>query len=723
MKYLFAGRLLSLIIAAVALAAAGCGGGGGGGGISGSGGNGGNPPTTTTVTLRGRVNVPPLADPSFFTSRAAGKAGPYEEGYIPLVGAAVTAEGTTSTATTDSNGAFTLTITYTGSTADYPIKVSIVKNQIVLKKYVIESTKHLPFQVTPQTTAAALAYDRLTGQGSTGLDIDEMEYSAYKYTSMPIANIASVISTKLSSGDVVNLTSPLTEQGDVLTAVNVLTDIAAPALSSVGLSASTVNGGDSVKVTVWAEESTGMSNYSYLYLYMEHSRITQAYLEDWQYDTSSELWHTSATLDIPDYAATGTCYFSLRLTDTLSNYRYLYSSQDHYHIPSSDYQYETTTKLPSLTIASSSPDTTDPLLVSVEVTDGTIDSAGDTATLRFTVQETGSGMSEIYVRLEDDSGSYSLGGSCFSFATGTQQGEYTCDVTFQDTHFEATGTYTIEYISLSDVAGNYKSYYSGDIPGSPSISVTYAELSDPGSFSVSNASFTPASPSPGHEVELNFTLTADNKPSSIYVTYTPDGQIASWSEYQRFYLNTDDDSETGPWAFSGSATLGAYMATGTYKPYRIDLSSYSSTGSWHKRYQRDNDGDADFLDSFPSIDISTNSLSDADAPDFTTFQFESTSFVRGGQFKATMTVTDSGFPSYIYVRLRHETSTEPNAYYNIRCYNSFPGTTAGQWTFEMDETLPGNLEPGSWQVHSVSTYDLAGNSEYHNVSDTTFTLY
>lgn len=707
--------LLALITLLTAIA--GC--GGGGGSVN------PNWNITATVTIQGRVNVPPAADPDFFAARTADKSGPSEYQYIPLTGASVTVAGFTAVDTTDGNGAFSLTLSYQNASPPFPIKITVTKGNIALKKHVTQAAAGLPVQVTAETTAVALAYDKLVSQGYSGLDIDDLEQKTYQYMSSPVSSIASTLNSYLSSGSVASLASPITQQNDVLSKVNALTDVTAPRLDSVAFSKSAAVPGESITATIRVKEKTGMSQ-GYIYLYFEDKQIEYEYMSDWIYDAGTDTWSTSATLAIPNYAPAGNYLVCLELRDSLYNWARFSSTQDEYRIPQTWSPYELTAKITPITVSSSSTDTTAPTPISATSLDSNITAADDTAVVRFTVSDDQSGMKSIYVwleRVDDGSGiEASAGESSNSCSQGAQAGQYVCDIEFDSSDFSATGTYKINNLNLTDNLANYAYYGESSLPDMPQITVSYAAVNTTGSVQLSNVTFSLSTASAGRSVGISMNIGYDARPKYVNIQYSKDGELNSNNRIG-FTLKTTNNSEIGPWTFTDTETLNPYIIPGTYKALRFSIFSYTGDVRWENRYDRSNPEAVAFLDSLSPLVVTNNWKPDDQDPEVVSMALDGSSFQRGGSIKGSVTISDNGYPSYVSVTLRHQTSTKTNAYYSFGVYNCYPASTSGQWVCRFDETLPANLETGEWSVSGASPVDLASNVNYESDMNVTFTIY
>lgn len=711
---------LSVVMSAVLLA--GCGGGGGGSASVGS----TLTNQTTTVVIRGRVNVPAAADPEAFSARLTDKPGPSQYQFIPLEGAAVTADGTTATTTTSEDGTFALSITYVNTAPNYPIKVSIQKGNILLAKYVSQSSAANPILVTPESLAVVLAYDKLTADGETGLDVDEMERKTYAWTCRSLGYLSSSISYFFTSGEIENLTTPLTQQNYIQSRVSALTDVDEPFLEEVDVSDSTVSPGDDFTVTVHVNEDTGM-NSGTVALYHEDTSIDTGTLSTWSYDSTTQTRYSSVTLTIPDYSPSGTYYLSVSVTDSKDNSANYFSTQDEHHVPTSYGIFTLTSKLPAITVtATGQTDTTAPTILSFEVIDGDITDKDDTAVIRATVQETQSGMKDLRIGMNDDVKNISNSGSCETFSAATQTGQYTCDIEIPSWYAESTGTFHISYAYATDNLGNQEYYSENELPDQVEIDISYAAVTRTSTVTVSGVTFSPASASPGHEIEMTATVNAESAPNSITVYYAPAGEENCWSNNCiSFSLTRDTAGDTGPWTYSDSTQVNPYLAAGTYEPLRGYIYFYEDGEYWDKTYDIDNPDDAVFLLSLPNLTVTNAWNADSDGPEFVSATLGASSFVRGSDFKATITVSDDTWPSYIRVQLRRNpySFSEPNEIFYLTWYESFPSTTAGRWTYSVAEKLPENLAPGEWTLYSIIMYDLAGNDTNQTVSNVSFTLY
>ncbi len=690
--------------------AAGCGGGGGGGRL----------PTATslseTVTIQGRVNVPPEADPTFFASRSAGKLGSDDYQYIPLTGAAVTIAGSNAAATTDTNGAFSLTLTYHAS--PYPVKITVTKGNIVLKKYVTQAAASLPVQVTTATTAAALAYDKLNSQGNV-IDIDDLEQRIYSVYAQPANSIRWALDNYLSSGNVTTLTSPITQQNDVLSKVNVLTDVSAPQLDVLELSETSVVPGENITATIRVKEKTGMAS-SQFTLYFQDDSIQSAELTNWTYNSASDTWSSSVTFAIPNYSESGNYFIVLYLADSLYNRTYYSSTQDEYHVPTTWSPYELTSKITPIVVSSGASDTTAPTLVSITAPDANVTASDDTAVLRVTAADSQSAMKQAFVQLRLNNSQVSSSGAC---TPGATPGQYVCDITFSPYQFSVTGTYSIYLLELQDNVSNYNHYRSSSLQSAPTISISFTQGNSAGTVQVSNATFSSNTVSAGHKASFSINVNFDSKPNNVHVYYSKDGSSDS-NGYIQFILSTTGTSTSGPWVFSGTETVNPYVQPGTYKASYFSVSSYNYTNSsWkEKSYSRYNSGDIAFLDSLPTLTVTNDWKPDNQSPSLVSMELDGAAFQRGGKIKGSITVSDNTYISSISIYLIHQTSTSANASFSFSTYNCYPGATEGRWMCKFEETLPANLATGAWSVYSVEAADLAQNSFYDTNINTTFTI-
>jgi hypothetical protein len=361
----------------------------------------------------------------------------------------------------------------------------------------------------------------------------------------------------------------------------------------------------------------------------------------------------------------------------------------------------------NLSVTDTNPDTTAPVLVSIDFTPKSVDVSSTAQNVTVTAQLTddSSGVQYAQVYFNSPSNAQQV-----SFFLGLTSGTATAG-TFADTESipagAEPGTWKLTRVQLQDAAGNFVNYgpaFSNHFPnGTPtdlSVTSTAPDTTPPTLVSLDFTPKTVDVTNAAQTVTVTAHLTDDNTGVNSAVIYFSSPSSAQ-TAFASFSLT------------SGTATDGTYTASvtipqgaepGTWKIYRVSLQDTASNSVEYG---------PNFARPFPSgmpTDLSVlNANVDTTAPTLVSLSFTPQSV---DVSSAAQTITVTAHITDDMSGVQHAEiyfSSPSNAQHAMNSFALTAGT-ATDGTYQATITIPKSAEAGTWKLTRVNLLDQASNS-------------
>lgn len=334
-----------------------------------------------------------------------------------------------------------------------------------------------------------------------------------------------------------------------------------------------------------------------------------------------------------------------------------------------------------------------PVLTGIEI-DKTSVSAGDSVTLTITATDNLSGWNSCNVQFNNKEADKRLYKSV-SDITGNK-----CSITFDISEYEPSRRYDLEFISLTDKAGN-TIYYAEDqinddrpLPKYVYFDVVANEQSDGEAPELKN-------------ISLNSTNIKSGEPLTITIEATDNLSGMSYCDVQ-FYSEDTDKKLVG----------SSYEIQNNICTITIDISEYEPTRRYNLEYVTlvDRAGNTVYYEEKPIegnkplpesiyFDVVANEQSDAEAPVLIGIEIDKTNVNAGDSVALTITATDN-LSGWYHCNVQFN-----NKETDKRLYKSVSDITGNKCsiTFDISEYEPN----GRYDLEFVLLTDKAGNMIYY----------
>ena len=498
------------------------------------------------------------------------------------------------------------------------------------------------------------------------------------------------------------------------------TDTVAPALVSLGFNPSSVdvsNGAQTVTVTARiTDNDAGFSHGSVYFQPPQGGQGLSAYLSSTaRISGTAQDGIYELKMTVPTSAQPGTWKLSsVSLSDQWNSVSY------------SAFSYPGSRPYPSgtptdLTVANANADTTAPVLVSLDFTPKSVDvTNGDqTVTLRAHITDS-SGFSSGATSFIHSAGGTGI--PAFFSATGRVEG------TAQDGVYETaltipasarTGTWNLQFLNMSDVAGNSVFYGTSSYPnsrpypiGTPrDLEVTNANA-DTNAPVLASLDFNPKSVDVSDGAKnVTVTVRVIDEVGFTFgsVSFQPPSNgmplVTSFYPTNR----TSGTAQDGTYVFT--AAIPATARPGTWK---LSFVTVTDTSGNFRNYGTASPSYMPFPIGTPTDLAVVNSNADTAAPVLVTFDFmpKSVDVTNSPQtVTVTATITDNiGFNSGGFF---FQPSSGPGVSGSFNSTNRQTGT-AQDGTYQATITIPAGARPGTWRLSSLNLSDTSGNSVFYS---------
>ncbi len=370
-----------------------------------------------------------------------------------------------------------------------------------------------------------------------------------------------------------------------------------PVLTGMSLSATTVTAPGSLEVIISGTDDVSGVNYGHVRFYCKEtgrSLSTSVYPTYWDSDAGKELPYPDGnfhgTLSAAQYLESGTFVLEyISLTDHAGNSQSYYSDPYGSDIPIPDFVIDREIRVTSI----DTPDSTPPVLTGMTVSSTNITASGSLEVIISGTDDI-SGINYGHVRFYCKETGRSLSTSVYPTYWDSEEGR---ELPYPDGNFHGkltanqyleSGTFVLEYISLTDHAGNSQSYYSdpygsdipipdfvtqrtliltaGDNPDSTppvltGMTVTTAKITAPGTLEVIMSATDDVSGINYGHVRYYCKETGKSISSSVYPTY--------WDSDAGKELPYPDGN------LHGTLSVNQYLESGTFVLDYISLTDYA----------------------------------------------------------------------------------------------------------------------------------------------------
>ena len=479
-------------------------------------------------------------------------------------------------------------------------------------------------------------------------------------------------------------------------AENAVVDTTPPTVTDISLSSSSVTAPG--QITVTARISDDISGVGYCFV-LFHNTETDSNL-NCTFRLNSNGMYTG-TIQIGEYTNNGPYVIqSVYLSDKAGNY------EDYYGEGSPSYGNSSTSKLPdslaalSFTVVNPNPiDTAPPTVTDISLSSSSVTAPGQ-ITVTARISDDISGVNSCFVSFRDTETDSDLYCSLSTNSNGIHTG------TIQVDEHTNSGTYVIEYVSLSDKAGNHEYYYG---EGSPSYAnSSTSKLPDSlASLSFAVVNQNPVDTTPPTVTDISLSPASITAPGQITVTVSTTDDISGVNSCFVSFRNTETGSILDCYprlnssgTFTGTIQVGEYDNSGTYVIDSVFLSD--NAGNSEDYYGK---GNAYYASHEPKLPDSLASLSfsvkpDTTPPTVTDISLSSSTVNASGQITVTVTASDdaSGVDS-CRVSFRYAEDSCLGCSLTLNSDGTFTGSV------QVDE----HTNSGTYVIEYVSLSDKAGN--------------
>ncbi len=435
-------------------------------------------------------------------------------------------------------------------------------------------------------------------------------------------------------------------------------DFTPPVLENVEVVTPEVTVGEEVIIT--AQVSDNLSGASYLQAEFSNGSGNSKWV-DFQYDSETNQWVGSYVVGANHLPGTWTLTY-VALTDEAGNH-ISYSGEE---LPVISYE-----------VVNPDGDFNGPVLENIELT--TPEAAvGEKVVFTAQVSDDSSGVSEVIAEINHENGEYNT----ISFEYDASADQWVGSYVVEKNH--RPGTWTLSYLWLYDVAGNYQSYSQEELP-----SLSYTVVNPDGDFTapvLDHIEVVTSEVAVGEEV----IITAQATDEQSGVSYLEAEFYHENGDYN--WISFDYDSESNVWV--GSYVVEANHRPGTWTLSYVSVSDEAGNYSWYDQEE------------LPSLSYTVvNPDGDFTAPVLENIEVVTSEVAVGEEVIITAQATDeqSGV-SYLEAEFYNENDDYQTVWFE---YDSETNQWVGSYIVES------NHRPGTWTLSYVWVTDHAGNTVWY----------
>jgi len=455
-------------------------------------------------------------------------------------------------------------------------------------------------------------------------------------------------------------------------------DTTAPVLNSIAITPNPIDAGETATITVNITDDVSGIDYISCNLYSPNGQ-QDIYLyntiEEW-----TNLGNNTYSMEfkISEWAENGEWYIdSFTLRDNADNGLYLYRSDQ---------------EIATFMVNNANPDTTTPVLNSINITPNSID-AGETATITINTTDDISGINTITFDISSPSGEQDNYISN-NLEEWTDLGNNTYSYNFKISEWAENGEWYVNYLYISDNAENqlYLNSYNQEIA----------------TFTVNSS--TPDITAP----QLNaITITPNDINAGETFTVTIDA-TDDLSGLERVYVRIQSPDQAYSVNASGYITDWNNIGNNQYTK-EVTISEWAVAGEWYVDYISisDNAGNRSYMydQVFATFNVNNSNPADTTDPEFNSIAISPSTITDGGAITVTVNTTDdlSGV-GRITVLLN---SPDEEQYY-VTKPSIEDWQNLGNNTYSTEIQISEFAISGEWNVSYIYIVDNAGNSLYNN---------